>query len=115
MSSGTFNGFNSPYTFDHGAAELQRAHEERRKREERQERCEGWLVRHFQGHTFTDLRELEFAACELARTFRGSLDSELEQIIRQSCRALMAGLVSPERFAGKVRVIRGQSIEFLAA
>jgi hypothetical protein len=88
--------------YDHGVADLQRTHEERRKREERQARCEKWLASKLTGHTFHSYEALRYAAVVVTETMYGPLDEDRSELIAAATRALFAGLSETGRTSVKI-------------
>ena len=93
----SFNGILSPDTFDHGAAALQREHEARRKEMDRQERCERWILREWDGVTFDSFEALQRTVLLRATLERGALDAETFRVLTNAARAVFSGLCTPSK------------------
>jgi hypothetical protein len=114
MANGHF-GLNGAYGID-PVSELQRWHREREAQMARQERAERWIADKFAGKTYYSRERFENDACALVTTLYGrALSADEHALIIRSCRSLFHGLVDPAVFAGKITVVRGESITFTAA
>jgi hypothetical protein len=91
---GTFTGpAESTYTFDHGAADLERANRDYRAQMDRQERCEAWLVSRLAGLTFYSYDALVDAAVRHFELVRGAeLTEDEARLLENAARAVWGGL-----------------------
>lgn len=112
MSHGNFTTFGSIDHFDHAS----RTQREREKELGRQERAERWLTTRLRGQTYNSLEELTDAALFITRTFYARPLDEVEKtLIVRACNSLFSGFVDPGYFAGKISIVRGESITFVQA
>jgi hypothetical protein len=89
----TFNGVLQSYTFDQGAAALEREHTAYRQQQERQDRAEAWLVERLAGLTFYSYDALVDAAVrhfELVRC--AELTEDESRLLENAARAVWGGL-----------------------
>lgn len=106
-------GLAGAYTAD-PTADNQRRHREREQELDRQSRAERWLWQRFAGRSFDSLESLTDAACaELVEHLGRALSETEHTIIIRACVSLNCGFVDAAFFAGKLRVTRGERVEFL--
>jgi hypothetical protein len=91
----SFNGVLSPDTYDHGAAELQRQHQVRIARYNREQRAERWLVGLMGGKTFHSIESLIATATQHVVALRGDITLEETDILTRAARIVWAGLNAP--------------------
>jgi hypothetical protein len=90
---GTFNGSQSSYTYDHGAADREREHAAYRQQQDRQDRAEAWLVSRLAGLTFYSYDALVFAAVKHFELVRGAeLTEDESRLLENAARAVWGGL-----------------------
>lgn len=112
---GQFNTVGSAWSRD-PIAEGHRQHREREQELDRQSRCEQWIWRRLAPRTFDSLEALTDAACaELVEHMGRALSEQEHTIVIRSCVAINCGLVDRAFFAGKLKVTRGEKVEFLRA
>lgn len=98
----TFNGVLQSHVYDQGLADLQRQHHERRKREERQQRCERWLAAKLTGQVYYSYESLRYAAVVVTEQMYGPLDEDRSKLIADATRALFGGLSQTQRTSVKI-------------
>ena len=92
MSGGTFNSLGNAYGVDPICAN-QRAHQERRQREEFDARAMRFLGRELYGKSFGSLEALMNAGCAAAVEFQGrALSEEQHAALDRCCKALWGGV-----------------------
>jgi hypothetical protein len=92
---GTFNGSQSSYTYDQGAAAIERERAEYRKQQERQDRAEAWLVARLAGLTFYSYDALVDAAVRHFELVRGAeLTEDESRLLENAARAVWGGLAA---------------------
>jgi hypothetical protein len=90
---GTFNGSQSSYTYDHGAADRERERAEYRKAQDRQDRAEAWLVERLAGLTFHSYDALVFAAVRHFQLVRhAELTEDETRLLENAARAVWGGV-----------------------